>query len=305
MTTLWRMIKFGYQNFWRNIWLSLVTVLIVMLNLFLMSVVMGVNVVGQQTLIAVKQKVNLSVFFLPTISEQRVGEIGKELALKPEVASVKVTTRAENLQRLKNDPRYGSLVKSAVAELGENPLGASLEIKAKTLDGYATIAGYLRDKKYADFIDPRNGIVADNLQANNLLATIVHRIELAAAWLIVFFGLIALLMIFNTIRVNIYTQREEIGIMKLVGASDAFVRGPFVVTSIMYGLLASVLTTILLVPLLTFANPYFNQFFAGYSVDVLGYFQGHLLIILGLEVAVGCGLAMLSSLLAIGRYLRV
>jgi cell division transport system permease protein len=112
-------------------------------------------------------------------------------------------------------------------------------------------------------------------------------------------------MVFNTIRATIYSHRQEISIMKLVGATDAFVRGPFVVASLLYGFIAATVTTLVLLPILTLTNPFFSQFFAGYDVNILGYFQTHLWKILGLEIAVGCGLSILSSLFAIGRYLRV
>src|SRR5688572_12927821 len=101
MITLWRMITFGVQNFWRNIWLSLVTVLIVTLNLFLMTLVLGVNVVGQQTLSAVQDQVNLSVYFTATTSEDRVEEVRQELLARPDVEDVQLITRAERLERLK------------------------------------------------------------------------------------------------------------------------------------------------------------------------------------------------------------
>ena len=304
--TFQRMIKFGYQNFWRNIWLSVVTVIIVILNLFLMTLVTGLNVVGHQTLVAVRTKVNLSVYFQATVSEQRVEEIRQELLKKPEVASIQLITREQHLAQLRASQRVNpSLVNAAINAIGENPLGAGLVITAKTLDGYPTIATYLKATQYSSIIEDTGNNYDTNQKVIGELSTIVHRIQIASFWLTLLFAAIAVMMVFNTIRVNIYSQREEIGIMKLVGASDAFVRGPFLITSLMYGLLASIITTALLLPLLTLLNPSLASFFGGYDVNVLGYFHSHWLSILGFEVAVGCGLSALSSLLAIGRYLRV
>ncbi len=300
------MFRFGFQNFWRNIWLSLITVLILTLNLFLISLVSGANVVGQQTLTAVKHKVNLSVYFTATTSEQRVGEIRTELLQKPEVLSIRLITRAEHLDQLRKSPKTNpALINAAVNALGDNPLGAGLVITAKTLDGYGAIGKALKNPKFTSLIEDTGNDVETNQTVISKLSLIVHRVQQITIWLTILFTFIAGLMVFNTLRVAIYSQREEIGIMKLVGASDAFVRGPFVVTSIMYGLIASVLTTLILLPILSITNPWMRTFFAGYDINVLGYVHAHFWSILGLEVAFGCVLSALSSIFAIGRYLRV
>ncbi len=303
MITLWRMIKFGFQNFGRNVWLSVITIVIVVLNLFLMSLVSGLHVVGNQTLVAVKKKINLSVYFTPTTTEQRAGEVRSELLKRPEVQSIRLITRAEHLEILKKSK--GEVVKKAIDTLGENPLGAGLVINAKTLDGYTIITQALKADQYSTIIENTGNDFSANQKVISKLSLIVHRLQLATYWLTALFGFIAILMVFNTIRVAIYSQREEIEIMKLVGASDAFVRGPFVVTSILYGLIAGVLVTAILVPLLGLLNPKLDIFFAGYDINVLGYVRENLWSILGLEVGAGCFLSGISSLFAIGRYLRV
>lgn len=299
------MIRFGVQNFWRNIWLSVVTVVILTLNLFLMSLVMGLNVVGDQALTAVREKVNLSVFFVATTSEQQVNTIREELLQKPEVKSIEIITRQQHLEDLKKAYPNSGLVDAAVKLLGDNPLGPGLVITARSFDGYGGIVDALRDSRYETVIEDTGNDFESNRDVINTISRTVNNLRQAAIWLNLFFALIAGLMVFNTIRVNIYTHNEEIGIMKLVGASDTFVRGPFIVTSLLYGLLAAVITTVLFVPVLTIANPFLNSFFAGYDINILGYYYQHVWLILGLEIAVGCGLSALSSLIAIGRYLRV
>lgn len=304
MITLWRMLKFGVQNFGRNAWLSLVTILIVVLNLFLISLVSGIDVLGQQTLVAARQKFNLSVYFTPTTSEQRVKEVGDELKAKhTDIVSIRTISRAEHLDDLKK--RKGSVIDKAIDALGDNPLGAGLVINAKTLESYGAIATTLKADPYASIVENTGNDFATNQTTISKLSLIVNRMQLATYWLTALFSAIAILMVFNTIRVTIYTQREEIGIMKLVGASDAFVRGPFVVTSMLYGVIAGLVVTAILVPLLGVINPKLDVFFAGYDINILGYVHRHLMTILGLEVLVGCVLSGLSSLFAIGRYLRV
>lgn len=304
MITLWRTFIFGLQNFWRNIWLSLITVLIVTLNLFLMSLVLGLNVVGDQTLTAVKSQVSLSVWMTNTTTEDRAEEVRQELLSRADVTAVKLISRAERLERLRQS-QDSALINATIEALGENPLGPGLVVSARTLENYSSIASFLSSDRFSTIIEDTGNEFETNQTVINRLSLIVGRIQGATLWLTLLFGLISVLMVFNTMRVTIYSHREEISIMKLVGATDAFVRGPFVIASLVYGLVAAVVTTLILLPILTLTNPFFTQFFAGYDVNILGYFREHLWQILGLEVAVGCGLSMLSSLFAIGRYLRV
>lgn len=299
------MFKFGWQGFWRNIWLSLITVLIVFLNLFLMTSVMGLNVVSRQTLTAVKAKINLSVFFTAATSEQRAEEIRQLILKKTEVATVRLISRSERLTTLENSQSDKKLVAEVVEQLGNNPLGPGLVITAKTLDGYGAIANEFKAEKYKNIVEDTGREYETNQSVISKLSLIVKRVEMISWWLTALFALIAFLMVFNTIRVAIYSQREEIGMMKLVGASDAFVRGPFFITSLIYGIIASLLATGIMIPLLGLANPYFSTFFAGYDINVLGYVQSHLWVILGLEIASGCVISAISSVMAIGRYLRV
>jgi len=305
MISLWRVFIFGLQNFWRNIWLSLITVLIVVLNLCLMSMVMGFNIVGQQTLTAVQQKVNLSVYFTASTTETRVQDIRTELLKRTDIASIRVISREEHLQDLLSSQADPKLITEAIKQLGENPLGPGIVISAKQLSDYSAIATAIDDPKYKSSIESTGNDYQTNQDIIDKLSSIVSRIEVLTWWVTGILALIMALMIFNTIRVTIYSQREEIGIMKLVGGSDAFVRGPFVVTSLLYGLSASLIVLLLMIPVLSLANPFFAQFFAGYDINVLGYVREHLWQIVGVEILVASGLSVASSFFAIGRYLRV
>lgn len=305
MVTLWRMITFGVQNFWRNIWLSLITVLILTLNLFLITLVFGLNVVGEQTLAAAKRNVSLSVYFTAETTEQQADEIRRTLIDRPDITSIRVVTREERLERLQSGSGQADVIEDALDALGENPLGPGLEIKAADLAAYDRIHQYLQEPTIADAIDDPGNEFEENQKAIARLDRIVGQIQRATFWLTLVFGLIAVLMVFNTIRVAIYSHREEIGIMKLVGASDPFVRAPFVVTSLVYGVLAAVITLLLVAPLVSILNPSLRQFFGIYDVNLSSYLQGHTWQLIGLELGLGCGLSALSSMFAIGRYLRV
>ncbi len=305
MTHFLRLIQFGYQNFIRNIWLSVVTILILSLNLFLATSIYGLSMLGQQTLIAVKEKITLSVYFKPTTTDDRATTISDDISRRADVQRVDVVTRAQHLADFKKTQSNNKLVTDALDQLGENPLGPGLVITAKHLDDYAAIVKALEDPSYATLIEETGRDYETNQTVITRLSKYLQRVSTVTIYLTGLFALVAFLMIFNTIRVAIYSQREEIGIMKLVGASDAYVRGPFVVTSVIYGVIAAVVSTLIFLPIISASRPFFDQFFAGYNVDVAGYVWSHFWNILGVEILAGSIVAVVSSFGAIGRYLRV
>jgi len=161
----------------------------------------------------------------------------------------------------------------------------------------------LDNPDYDELIQDKN--FDDNEMVINRLSDLSRRIQRIGMIISVIFIVIAVLIIFNTIRINIYTHREEIGIMKLVGATNWFVRAPFLVESLMYAVLAVVVSMAILYPLLGVIAPQVNNFFEGYNLDLVNYFNSRFWQIVGLQLALAVLLSVLSSSIAIGKYLRV
>jgi len=305
MSYLVRIFRYGIQSFWRNIWLSLITILIVALNLFLTTSIFGLNLLGQQTLSAVKEKISLSVYFTPTTTDDRAEVIGTDLRKLKDVKEIRVVTRQQHLEDFKASKQSGDVALQALEELGENPFGPGLVITATSLDAYGDIAKEIAAGPYASAIEETGRDYETNQEVINKLSRYLKGVQTATIWLTLLFAVIAILMVFNAVRVAIYSQREEIGIMKLVGASDAFVRGPFFVTSLLYGIGAAVLTTAIILPIIAVSQPALDQFFVGYDVDVAGTVLSNIWIVFGVEALAGSVLAIISSMAAMGRYLRV
>ena len=119
------------------------------------------------------------------------------------------------------------------------------------------------------------------------------------------FILIASLIVFNTIRVAIYTHRQEIAVMKLVGATNWFVQGPFLLEAIFYGVIACVLAIIIVYPLIGFVQPHLNNFFLTEEFSLINYFNDNFWLTFGLELLAVILLNIISSSIAIRRYLKV
>lgn len=295
-----RVIKTGYLNFRRNGWLTTATVMVMMLVLFVLGTLLLTSALANTILLTLESKIDISVFMTTDASENNIIEVKKEIESLPEVTEVAYISKDAALAEFRERHKQSVLIADALNELGGNPLTASLNIRAKDPTGYAAISSFLLDKNYP-VVDKINYF--ENQEVIEKLGSIFRTVRGAGALLVLFLACIALLVAFNTIRLAIYTLREEIGIMRLVGATSWFIRGPFLVSGILYGTSAAALTIFIFFPLVWLAAPKllvvipeFNLF--NYFVNNIIQFS---LILWGMGAVIG----VLSSAVAVRRYLTI
>lgn len=300
---LYRTIKFALQGFFRNIWLSIVTIIILVLTLFTITVVAGINVIAEKTIKSVQDKVDVSVYFKPDAQEQDVFAVRDKLGALSQVKQVTYVSKEEALAKFKAEHGDDPIILESIEQLEENPLSATLIVKAASIDEYPAILSVLDLPAYQESIQSKN--FDDNQAVISRLSDLSNKLQRVGIIISVIFIVIAVLIIFNTIRINIYTHREEIGIMKLVGASNWFVRVPFLVESLFYAVLAVAVTIAILYPLMSVIAPQLNSFFEGYNLDLVSYVNSNLWQIIGWQLLLSTVLGVVSSGIAMSRYLKV
>ncbi len=296
-----RVIKAGVLSFWRNRWVSSATISVMMLALGLITSLVLASVVAGSLLKTLEEKVDISVYFKLETSENEIIKVKQELENLDDVKTVEYVSRQEALARFEAEHQNNPLIVKSLEELGENPLEASLNVKAKLIDDYSSIAAFLESPRFSSLIDTvnyrQNQKVIERLSH---IINVVRRSGLAAVLVLV---LVAVLVTFNTIRLTIYSMREEIGVMRLVGASSWYIRGPFIVEGVVHGLIASVLTIILFFPLVIFLSPKVQGFLTG--INIADYFKENFWQLFFLQTAVGIFLGVISSIIAMRRYLKI
>jgi len=301
LTTLFRIIKYGFLGFWRNGWLSTATLSIIVLALLVFEGLIISNVLTKTALTSLQEKIDISVYFKSNTSEDDILKIKKSLESLAEVKGVEYISRDRALEIFKERHKDDPTITQSLEELKENPLLASLNIKAHNPKEYVTIADHLEKADFKVWFEKvtyaQNAIVIERL------GRIIDTAEKGGLILIIFLALIAVLITFNTIRLAIYSSREEIGIMRLVGASNSFIRGPYVVEGIIYGLVAGILSVIIALPIIYFVSPYVKIFIS--EMNLWLYFTSNLIGILGYQLLFGVGLGVISSVIAIRKYLRI
>lgn len=303
--SLLRVLRNALLNFQRNIWLSLATTIIMTLTLLIVSFLFFLNVLGSEILKSIEQKVDLSAVFKDTVTEDQIQFVAQDIRARPDVKEVRIIDNKQALEIFRNRHEDDPFIEESLKELQENPLPASIFIVATEPRFYERIAQKLQSSEYEHFIDKVNfensRVVIDRLIA---VMSGVRNVGFAAT--ATFAGLVILIM-FNTIRLAIYSFREEIDIMRLVGASGWFIRGPFVIEAMLVALLSVTLSTLTIFPALKAVAPHVDQFFfkgQDATFDIYTYAVSHWATVIGMQTALAICLAVVSSMIAIRRYLR-
>ena len=298
--TFRRVIKSGLKNFWRNGWLSTASISIMTLTLIVVTSLLMINVVSNGVLINLQKKIDISVYFKLDANEEDILIVKSQLERLKEAEEVEYISREDALKIFKEKHKDNPYLIQSLQELGENPLEASLNIKAQDPSQYETIANFLDGISYNSIIDKID--YRKNKEVIEKLSSIIANIRVMGLGLSIVLVLIVVIVTFNAIRLAIYSSREEINIMKLVGANNWFVRGPFIVEGVLYGIISSLITLAILYPFFWFISPKLSGFLP--IEDFFAYFQNNLWAFLILLLSIGVVLGVFSSFIAVRKYLK-
>lgn len=308
---LYRTLMTGLQNFYRNGWLSFATISVIVITLFIINIQVAVTVANNLLLQDVENRVSISVYFKQETLESDVMKVKDEFSRYREIKDIEYVSKEKAFEEFKQKNKDNETIQKSIEELGGNPLGAILNIKAYNSDQYEIIAKAIEESKFKEIISKVNyhkyKDFIDNLSRNvknNQRVTIILGLTLS---------IIAVLITFNSIRITMYSYRQEIEIMRLVGASNTYIRFPFIWEGILYG----VISAIVVVPLMFLYLHFVTQGDAGNGLMPLSnntiylktflteYFQKHLILIIFIQLVIGVLLGVISSMIAIRRYLKV
>ncbi len=297
---IYRIIKAGLINFWRNIWLSATATLIMVVTLSIFTLTLLAYSVSSSAIQNIQERVDISVYFKSQVSESQIMTVKAEVEALPEVASTQYISADQALADFRAKHAGNALINESLDQLSSNPLPATLQIKAKQLDQYTQIADELQKPQYQDYVDKVN--YEDNRSVIDRLSRIISTVKKLGIAMVIIFSLIAILVIFNTIRLTIYNRREEVEIMRLVGATNWYIQWPFIVESMLYALAASIVTIIFTVPVLNYMLPRLSSYI-GVNLSTTGLLNlGYIFLF---QIGIALILGVISSLVAIRRYLKI
>lgn len=302
MLSFVRIIKFALQDIIRNFGLSVMTVFILVLMLISVNLLWSVKILTTAGVKMVKDQVNVSLYLSGAVTEKETTSLSDYIKSFPEVVSLKVLSRTDVLESFRTRHQVRQEVLQALEELGGNPFGPTLVITAREPEDYKKIIEAINVPEYERIIEAKS--FDGHETAIDRIQNITNHVEQIGLGLALIFGIISFLIIFNTIRVSIHSQRVEISIKRLVGANNWFIRGPYLVEAAIFSLLSLLITGFLLYQGFLRLDPYLSVVFPQ-SFSLTSYYQSHILYLCLIQGGAVLFLTVFSSSLAMSKNLKV
>jgi cell division transport system permease protein len=302
MIQLWRVITTGTRNFSRNLWLSMAATAVMTVTLTIVLVSFIANSALTSTIKGVTNKIDVSVYLIDTVTTDQLMTFENQLKADSNVVAVKYVSKADALAAYKQSNANNQKLLQAISE-ADNPLPASLEIKTKDPKNLTSVSAIIAQPANAALQSDPPSYSGSNKVTIDRIVHAADFFKTGGTYASLLFVVISILIIFNTIRMAIFTRRDEIEIMKLVGATKWFIRGPFLVEAAMYGVIAAIIALVLAYTLVLGAAPKLGSY-----IDVtstIHTFKSYPLIVIGGELIIGIAIGCFSSLLAMSRYLKL
>ncbi len=300
-TSIKRITKYGWSNFKRQKGFNVGVVLILTMTLVFGMSFFLFQGATQFLFSSLHEKVDISVYFGQESTEQEILKIKKDISEIPEVKSIEYVSREKAMEKFTERHQQDSILMESLGEVGGNPFLASLNIKAWNTGQYASISNFLSSNFSEEKINK-----IDYFQRKPVIEKIfllTSNVNKAGMVLGVVFALVAFFLVFNQIRSSIYDSRREIKTMRLVGASNLFIRGPFLAQAIISGFLSVVISVLLVALFCFFASMKIEMLIPGF--DIFNYFIANLLVIFFASFVFGIGVSAFSSIIATRKYLKI
>jgi len=299
-----RIIKAGLMNFKRSGLVSWASVLVVTITLSVITLIILLQAVLHFSLAQIKDKVDVTIYFTVSATEDRIMLLKESLLKLPEVSEISYTSADDALKLFRERHKTDYPTIQALDEIKDNPLGAYLNVRAKEISQYETIDNFLKSDNAlvsgsANIIDKvnyyQNKLVIDRL---NALISGAQKLGFLLTLILI---IISIIITFNTIRLTIFIAKEEIGVMRLVGASEMGIRGPFMMEGAIYGVVATAITLILFWPITAWFGRNMTNFL---GLDMYNYYLSNFFQIFVIILLSGVLLGTVSSFLAVRKYLN-
>lgn len=301
LLTLKRTLEEALKNFFRNGLMSLAALGIMTFSLYLIGMLVFLSLAGNLIFKNLEGKADISVYFKPDVIEADILEVQNEIRKNNQVLSATYISKNQALANFKADNANEPIILESLEEIGENPLLDSLIIQAKDPNQFSAIYEAISQSAWSENLSRIN--YEKNKELIDKITASVGTAKKVGITLGIILCLISVLIIFNAVRLTIYNQKQEIEIMRLVGASNIYIRLPYIFEGIFYTLGGTILALLLATITIKIADPYFSAKILGQSLS--SFFWQNLLSIFYMQLLLGIILGVLSSLIAIRKYLKV
>lgn len=303
--TFFRIVRAGAHNVFRNAWLSVAAVAVMLVALVIILSTVVLNVTANNAISELSKNLKVSIYLKDGADKNKTKELEKAIVTNPEVESIDYVSKDAAQERFTSSFKNDTQLLEGLTLLGGDTLPASYEVSVKDLSKLSEIEKIANQDQYKDVVDSITLGRTDARKTIERAASAQKFITTASILAATVFTIISVLIIFNTIRIAIFTRSEEIRNMKLIGATPGYIRGPFLVETTIYGVVSGIVAaTAVYSIILSIGSKIANQqefaetydFFTDPSVTVVVYIA---------TILVGVLVGIFSSALAMEKYLKL
>jgi len=304
--TFWRTIRYGTDSFIRNSWLSVAATAVMTITLLIIFTAFATQNILNDTIVELQNKVDMSIYLKTDTTDKIGSELKSQLEELPNVRSVNYVSAAQARAQIAKDSSGDRDVLAAINEAtNKNP--ATLRVVVKEIDDTSQLEKFVATNKLVkENLNPdyKPSFAGERRSTIKNIGRAVKFAQVVGLIAGLIFIIISSLIIFNTIRMAIFNRREEIQMMKLIGANQSFIRGPFLVESIIYGFIAALISTgIGMWALYASAKTLISyQISAQPTIDLITLYAP---LVLAAMIIIGAIIGVISSLFATRRYLKL
>ncbi len=305
LITFWRIIKAGAQNFIRNATLAVAAIAVMLITLTIVLFSLIANATFGHTIQQITDRINVSVFLKDSVTTDQKDKLLSDLRHVDNVKSVEYLSKDDVLKQ-QQKPTDDNLNYQLALSQVDNPFPATIHIKPVDPNKLQNIQSYLDKPEILNLQSAKTSYSGDTKTALDNITRSTKFLRQAGLVGVLIFAVVSMLIIFNTIRMTIFNRRDELQIMRLLGASTSYIRGPFVVETIIYGVVSAVVSvtvinSLFVVSSSAFAASNFGLLDITFASD---YFRQHFWIILAGQLGIGILIGAVSSTIATRRYLK-
>ena len=299
-----RVFRLGLVNVVRNSFVSFSVIFVMTVSLFIVGLSVLFGQVMDEVTEDLRSKVDVTVYFMSGTTESQIFAFRDKLAGLEQVKEVTYVSKASALEEYRKRHENDFDILRGLDILESNPFRARLSIRAERSDDFEAITRFLENE---DVLSGEPTTVIDKIdyhQNREIIARLSSVVDTTTFFtrltiaLLVFFSF---LIIFNIMRLIMYLGKEEVRVMRLIGAEDWYVRSPFLISGAIYGFLGSVIAVILLYPVSHWLSPSVERFFGGQGL--FAHYISQFFLLALILVAVGMTVGIVSSYLSTRRYL--
>lgn len=305
-TTLARIFQYGVSAFTRNAWLSTAATAVMTVTLLIITTSFMMRMIFADTIDVIQKRIDVSVYLVDNITDQQREQLTSAIREVPIVTDIAYISKEEARSIFEENNRSELENLEALREVQSNPFPASLRVSTSDPSRLGEISDVAQREEFKPLQSAPPSNAGERREAIDRIASVSQTFEVASLTASIVFVVISMLIIFNTIRMAIFNRREEIQMMRLIGADPSFIRGPFIIEAALYGMAAAVIATVLVYAVILTQSGMFANYQAQeiQVADTINLFKSWPFLIVPIMILAGIVVGVSSSLLAMRRYLK-